>query len=166
LGATSTVREITRAEVEEFLYEEAALLDAWRLREWVALLTDDATYEIPATDTPDGDSRTSLFIVADNIERIRSRVNQLLGKSAWAENPPSRTRRLISNVRVLAVEGDTIRVTANFVVYRMRVEQVDTYVGRYEYTLVRRDGALRIQRRRAILDLEALRPHGKVSILL
>jgi p-cumate 2,3-dioxygenase subunit beta len=166
LGATSTVREITRAEVEEFLYEEAALLDAWRLREWVALLTDDATYEIPATDTPDGDSRTSLFIVADNIERIRSRVNQLLGKFAWAENPPSRTRRLISNVRVLAVEGDTIRVTANFVVYRMRVEQVDTYVGRYEYTLVRRDGALRIQRRRAILDLEALRPHGKVSILL
>jgi p-cumate 2,3-dioxygenase subunit beta len=166
MGATSTVREITRAEIEEFLYEEAALLDAWRLREWLALLTDDATYEIPATDTPDGDSRTSLFIVADNIERIRSRVNQLLGKAAWAENPPSRTRRLISNVRILAVDGDTIRVTANFVVYRMRVEQVDTYVGRSEYTLVRRDGALRIQRRRAILDLEALRPHGKVSILL
>jgi len=166
MGATSTVREITRAEIEEFLYEEAALLDAWRLREWLALLTDDATYEIPATDTPDGDSRTSLFIVADNIERIRSRVNQLLGKTAWAENPPSRTRRLISNVRILGADGDTIRVTANFVVYRMRVEQVDTYVGRYEYTLVRRDGALRIQRRRAILDLEALRPHGKVSILL
>jgi len=166
MGATSTVRETTRAEIEEFLYEEAALLDAWRLREWLALLTDDATYEIPSTDAPDGDSRTSLFIVADNIERIRSRVNQLLGKAAWAENPPSRTRRLISNVRILAVDGNTIRVTANFVVYRMRVEQVDTYVGRYEYTLVRRDGALRIQRRRAILDLEALRPHGKVSILL
>ena len=166
MGETSTVRETTRAEIEEFLFEEAALLDAWRLREWVALLTDDATYEIPATDRPDGDSRTSLFIVADNIERIRSRVNQLLGKAAWAENPPSRTRRLISNVRILAVDGDTIRVAANFVVYRMRVEQVDTYVGRYEYTLVRRDDALRIQRRRAILDLEALRPHGKVSILL
>jgi p-cumate 2,3-dioxygenase beta subunit len=166
MGETPTVRETTRAEIEEFLFEEAALLDAWRLREWVALLTDDATYEIPATDTPDGDSRTSLFIVADSIERIRSRVNQLLGKAAWAENPPSRTRRLISNVRILGADGDTIRVTANFVVYRMRVEQVDTYVGRYEYTLVRRDGALRIQRRRAILDLEALRPHGKVSILL
>jgi len=104
--------------------------------------------------------------VADNIERIRSRVNQLLGKAAWAENPPSRTRRLISNVRILATDGETVRVAANFVVYRMRVEQVDTYVGRYEYTLVRGDGALRIQRRRAILDLEALRPHGKVSIIL
>jgi p-cumate 2,3-dioxygenase subunit beta len=83
------------------------------------------------------------------------------------ENPPSRTRRLISNVRILATDGETVRVAANFVVYRMRVEQVDTYVGRYEYTLVRgNDGALRIRRRRAILDLEALRPHGKVSIIL
>src|SRR2546422_3560955 len=160
------VHDITREKIEDFLYEEAALLDEWRLQEWLDLLTEDATYEVPSTDTPEGDARTTLFIIADNIERIRSRVNQLLGKAAWAENPPSRTRRLISNVRILGADGDTIRVTANFVVYRMRVEQVDTYVGRYEYTLVRRDGALRIQRRRAILDLEALRPHGKVSILL
>jgi len=166
MAATSTVHGITRAEVEEFLYEEAALLDAWRLREWLGLLTDDATYEVPSTDMPDGDARTTLFLVADNRERLRSRVNQLLGKTAWAENPRSRTRRLITNVRVLDADGDTIRVTANFVVYRMRVEQVDTYVGRYEYTLVRHDGALRIRRRRAILDLEALRPHGKISIIL
>src|SRR5213593_2402127 len=160
------MQAITRQTIEDFLYEEAALLDEWRLDEWLELLTEDATYEVPSTDTPDGDPKTTLAIIADDITRIRSRVKQLLGKAAWAENPPSRTRRLISNVRILAVDGDTIRVTANFVVYRMRVEQVDTYVGRYEYTLVRRDGALRIQRRRAILDLEALRPHGKVSILL
>jgi len=118
------------------------------------------------TDTPDGDARTTLFLIADNMERIRSRVRQLLGKSAWAENPPSRTRRLISNVRIREKEGDTICVTANFVVYRMRFELVDTYVGRYEYTLVWRDGTLKIRHRRAILDLEALRPHGKVSIIL
>jgi p-cumate 2,3-dioxygenase subunit beta len=88
MAATSTVREITRAEIEEFLYEEAALLDAWRLREWFALLTDDATYEIPSTDTPDGDSRTSLFIIADTIERIRSRVNH-----SWAKRPGPRILR-------------------------------------------------------------------------
>jgi p-cumate 2,3-dioxygenase beta subunit len=46
MAATSTVHGITRAEVEEFLYEEAALLDAWHLREWLGLLTDDATYEV------------------------------------------------------------------------------------------------------------------------
>jgi p-cumate 2,3-dioxygenase subunit beta len=166
MEATSRAQHITRAQIEDFLYEEAALLDAWQLQEWLELLTEDATYEVPSTDAPDGDARTTLFIIADNIERIRSRVHQLLGKSAWAENPPSRTRRLISNVRIRAVEGDNIHVTANFAVYRMRFEQVDTYIGRYEYTLVWRDGALKIQHRRAILDLEALRPHGKVSIIL
>jgi p-cumate 2,3-dioxygenase beta subunit len=166
MEATSRAQHITRAQIEDFLYEEAALLDAWQLQEWLELLTEDATYEVPSTDTPDGDARTTLFLIADNIERIRSRVHQLLGKSAWAENPPSRTRRFISNVRIREVEGETIRVTANFAVYRMRFEQVDTYIGRYEYTLVWRDGALKIRHRRAILDLEALRPHGKVSIIL
>jgi p-cumate 2,3-dioxygenase subunit beta len=160
------LQTVTRQMIEDFLYEEAALLDEWRLHDWLDLLTEDARYEVPATDRPDGDANTMLFIVADDITRLRSRVEQLLGKSAWAENPRSRTRRCISNVRIRAIEGETIHVTANFVVYRMRFQQMDTYVGRYEYTLVRRDGTLRIRARRAILDLDALRPHGKVSIIL
>ena len=160
------VQDITRNVIEDFLYAEAALLDEWRLHEWLELLTEDATYEVPSTDTPDGDAKTTLFIIADSAARIRSRVHQLMGKFAWAENPPSRTRRLISNVRIRDIDGDTIRVTANFAVYRMRLELVDTYIGRYEYTLVLRDGELKIRQRRAILDLEALRPHGKVSIIL
>jgi p-cumate 2,3-dioxygenase beta subunit len=157
---------ITRQAVEDFLYDEAALLDEWRLDEWLALLTEDATYEVPSTDTPDGDPRTTLSLIADDKTRIRSRVAQLLGKSAWAENPPSRTRRMISNVRVLQADGEAIHVTANFVVYRLRFEQMDSYVGLYAYTLVQRDGRLKIRARKAILDLEALRPHGKVSFIL
>jgi len=157
---------ITREQIEDFLYAEAALLDEWRLQEWLELLTEDVTYAVPATDAPEGDARNTLFLVADDTVRIRSRVKQLLGKSAWAENPRSRTRRLISNVRIRETNGETIRVTANFIVYRMRVDQVDTYVGRYEYTLVQRDGQLKIRERKAILDLETLRPQGKVSIIL
>jgi p-cumate 2,3-dioxygenase beta subunit len=164
--AAQQLQIITRAMVEDFLYEEAALLDEWRLQEWLDLLTEDATYEVPATDSPDGDPHTTLALIADDIARIRSRVDQLLGKSAWAELPRSRTRRLISNVRIRGVEGDLIRVTANFAVYRIRFEQMDTYVGRYEYTLVQRGDALKIRERKAILDLDALRPHGKVSIIL
>ncbi|MGH7964475.1 MAG: aromatic-ring-hydroxylating dioxygenase subunit beta [Candidatus Binatia bacterium] len=156
----------SRQEIEDFFYAEAALLDEWRLDEWLDLLTADATYYVPSTDTPDGDHRTTLFLVADDALRIRSRVKQLLGKSAHAETPRSRTRRLISNVRIRSVEGDTIHVTANFVIYRMRLELVDTYIGRYEYTLVHQDGRLKIRERRAILDLESLRPQGKVSIIL
>lgn len=156
----------TRSEVEDLLYNEAALLDDWRLEEWLELLTEDAIYQVPPTDVPEGDARNTLFIIADDAVRIRSRVKQLLGKFAWAENPHSRTRRMISNVRVLGSEGENILVTANFAVYRMRYESVDTYVGHYEYKLRRADRELKIRERRAILDNEALRPHGKISFIL
>jgi p-cumate 2,3-dioxygenase beta subunit len=166
MSITSSLQTVTRAQIEDLLYHEASLLDEWRLQEWLTLLTEDVTYEVPSTDLPDGDPTTTLFLIADNAARLRARVQQLLGKSAWAENPPSRTRRLLSNVRIRDVTDDAIRVTANFVVYRLRMGQVDTYVGRYEYTLVLQEGALKIHQRKAILDLEALQPHGKVSIIL
>lgn len=156
----------SRIEVEDLLYKEAALLDEWLLEEWLDLLTEDAAYQVPPTDVPEGDARSTLFIIADDAVRIRSRVKQLLGKSAWAESPRSRTRRMISNVRVLGADGEDILVTANFAVYRMRYESVDTYIGRYNYRLVRSRGDLKIRERRAILDNEALRPHGKISFIL
>ena len=163
----TTVAAVTRTQIEDFLFEEAALLDEWRLQEWLDLTTDDVTYEVPSTDMPDGNSQDTLFLIADNADRLRMRVEQLLGKSAWAENPRSRTRRLISNVRIRETNGNTIRVTANFAVYRMRSGHIDTYIGRYEYTLqLQPDDQLKIQHRKAILDLEALQPHGKVSIIL
>jgi p-cumate 2,3-dioxygenase subunit beta len=155
-----------RPEVEDLLYREAALLDEWRLEEWLELLTDDAVYQVPSTDAPEGDERNTLYIIADDAARIRSRVKQLVGRSAWAENPHSRTRRIISNVRVPGADGDRILVTANFAVFRMRYETVDTYVGRYDYRLSRFGTELKIRERRAILDNEALRPHGKISFIL
>src|SRR5882762_2649043 len=145
-----TIALPSRQEVEDLLYREAALLDEWRLDEWLEMLTDDAIYQVPSTDAPEGDARNTLFIIADDALRIRSRVKQLLGKAAWAENPHSRTRRIISSVRVLGVDGESIMVTANFVVHRMRYESVDTYVGHYNYKLIRDGSRLRIRERRAI----------------
>jgi p-cumate 2,3-dioxygenase beta subunit len=162
----SSIELPSRQEVEDLFYKEAALLDEWRLEEWQDLLTEDASYEIPPTDVPEGDSRNTLFIIADDAVRIRSRVKQLLGKAAWSENPRSRTRRMIANVRVVGNDGDIILVTANFAVHRMRYESVDTYIGHYDYKLVRKGNDLKILERRAILDNEALRPHGKISFIL
>src|SRR5260370_9533556 len=153
-------------EIEDFLYREATLLDEWRLDEWLEMLTEDAIYQIPSTDAPEGDARNTLYIIADDALRIRSRVKQLLGKSAWAENPHSRTRRLITNVRVPGADANVILATANFAVYRMRYETLDTYVCRYDYKLARFGKELKIRERRAILDNEALRPHGKISFIL
>jgi p-cumate 2,3-dioxygenase beta subunit len=162
----STIELPSRLEVEDLLYQEAALLDAWQLEEWLELLTEDAIYQVPPTDVPEGDSRNTLFIISDDAVRIRSRVKQLMGKAAWAENPHSRTRRMISNVRVLGAEGENILATANFAVHRMRYESVDTYIGHYQYKLIRQGELLKIRERRVILDNEALRPHGKISFIL
>jgi p-cumate 2,3-dioxygenase subunit beta len=158
--------DLTRTEVEDFLYEEAALLDEWRLDEWHALFTEDATYRVPSTDVPDADPSNTLFLIDDDAGRLRSRVEQLLGKSTWSENPHSRTRRLLANVRIRKTEGACAWVTANFAVSRMRSNQTACYVGRYEYVLERQSAGLRIQSRRAILDLESLRDVGKISFIL
>jgi len=156
----------SRAEVEDFLYHEAALLDEWRLDEWLALLTDDAKYRVPSNDAPTGDPANTLFLIADDIDRIRGRVARLKDPHAHAEFPHSRTRRLVTNVRVVENPGD-LEVFANFAVYRMRRGgQESVFVGRYRYILRRVGGALRIALREAILDPEELGRLGAVSFIL
>lgn len=156
----------SREEIENFLYMEAALLDEWRLEEWLELFTADGRYVVPSTDLPKGDPESTLCLINDDMVRLRGRVERLKGRHAFREFPFSRTRRLITNVRVTAAEGDEISVTASFLVYRMRNRQVDPYVGQYHYTLVRDSGRFKIRVRRAELDLEVLSPHGTVSIIL
>ena len=158
---------ITREQVEDFLYVEADLLDTWKLDEWLALFDQErGGYYIPSPDLPDSDPNQSLFLIADTISKLRSRVDQLLSGLAWAENPRSRTRHMISNVRIIGTEGEALLVTANFVVYRMRFQNIDPYIGSYRYKLLPTEQSFRILERRAVLDLEALRPHGKVSFIV
>src|SRR5438094_7215042 len=95
------MKEVGRAEVEDFLYHEAALLDAWRLDEWLELLTEDATYRIPSNDRPQSDPKSALFTIADDIRRIRARVAPLQDPHAHAQSPRPRTRRPISNARIV-----------------------------------------------------------------
>jgi p-cumate 2,3-dioxygenase subunit beta len=158
---------VTRAEVEDFLYFEAALLDEWKLNEWEALLTDDAGYYVPPNDQPDGDHRSTLFLVADDRERIRQRVIRVLDPNCHAEFPKSRTRRLISNVRILAIDGDLITVSANFVCYRYRrYERIREYVGAYRHVLRRAGNFFKIKERRVIIDAHELGALGSVSFIL
>jgi len=157
--------EIQRSEVEDFLYHEAALLDSWKLDEWLALLTGDATYRVPSNDRPHSDPKSALFTIADDIRRIRARVTRLKDPHAHAESPRSRTRRLISNVRI--VERDPLCVEANFIIHRFRGnDDVRQYVGRYRYTLVREGNGLKIRSREAILDAMELASLGTVSFIL
>jgi p-cumate 2,3-dioxygenase beta subunit len=158
---------VTRAEVEDFLYHEASLLDDWRLDDWQALLTDDACYYVPPNDQPEGDHRSTLFLVADDRERIRQRVIRINDPNCHAEFPKSRTRRMISNVRIVAVAGDLVTVAANFVCYRYRrYERIREYVGAYRYILRRAGDSFRIKERRVLIDAHELGTLGSVSFIL
>ena len=157
----------TRAQVEDFLYHEAALLDEWRLDAWQELLTDDACYYVPSNDQPQSDHRHALFLIADDRERIRQRIIRVQDPNCHAEYPKSRTRRMIANVRILDVEGDLITVAANFVCYRFRrYERVREYVGAYRYLLRRVGDGFRIKERRVLIDAHELGSLGSVSFIL
>jgi p-cumate 2,3-dioxygenase beta subunit len=157
---------VTREEIEDFLYYEADLLDNWRLDDWGALFTDDCQYVVPTTDKPDGDPRRDVVFIDDDIVRLKGRITRLKSRHAHREYPWSRTRRFISNVRLNGVEGNEYLVSANFIVYRVRDENAHPLMGRYDYRLRRDDGSFKIVYRRATLDLEAMRDHGAVSIIL
>jgi p-cumate 2,3-dioxygenase beta subunit len=160
-GSAHSLRET----VEDFLYQEAALLDAWRLDEWLALFTADGRYLVPTTDLPDGDPQKDLVFIDDDMVRLRARVERLKSRHGHREYPSSRTRHFISNIRI-KVEENTIVATSSFLVYRFRMGESSPYVGWYEHRLKRTDGELKIQHRKAVLDLEALSEHGAVSIIL
>ena len=162
-----SLNDITRSAVEDFLYQEAALLDEWRLDEWLSLLTDDAIYQIPSTDAPDSQARDALFLIADDATRIKARVKRLNDTEAHAEFPRSRTRRMISNVRIVERDRDKLAVNANFSVFRYRRNApLRQFVGRYEYLLRGTAEGLRIAERRVILDPTELGMLGAVSFIL
>ena len=106
-------------------------------------------------------------MVADDARRIRERVLRLKDRNAHAEFPHSRTRRMISNVRIVARSENEINVEANFVVYRhRRDEDIRTYVGQYRNVLCVTADGLRIKERNAILDAMELGAMGLVSFIL
>jgi len=157
---------ITRQDVEDFLFQEAALLDEWRLDEWLRLFETDATYEVPTTDRPNEDPHRSQYYVWDDYELLTARVKRLKSKHAHAENPHSRTRRLVTNVRLGETSDSSLQVRAAFLIYKIRDGNVDQFVGRYEHTLVANGEGLKFRKRRAVLELEVLRPGGRLSFIL
>ncbi len=166
LGPPGSSSPALRAAVEDFLYADAELLDGWRLEEWLATWTDECTYLIPSTDCPDGDPFRHLFLVQDDRFLLHQRVDSLLTKTAWAESPHSTTHRMVTNVRATHIGDGAVEARANFLVHRSRASTVDVFPGRYELLLLHDGTRFRQRSRKAVLALEELRPHGRVSIIL
>jgi len=156
-----------RADYEDFLYHEAALLDEWRLDEWFALFAEGAIYEVPTAGAKDDvDSAEALFYVADDYGRLRHRVERLKKSGAHSEFPRSDSARLVSNVRILerGEAGDLVGCT--FVTYRSKNDLTDVFFGHMLYRFTVIEGALRITDKRVMLDMNNLRPQGRISIIL
>jgi p-cumate 2,3-dioxygenase beta subunit len=148
--------------VLEFVWQEAELLDQWRLREWAQLFTPNGRYVIPATDQPGGSPDDTLMLIDDDISRIHARVHRLLSRDAHADYPRPRTRRFVSNVLVTAIDegAGTLEATAAVLVHSFRVHRVSFFVARCRYVLVRTDNGLQMAAKRVELDLEDLAPAG------
>jgi 3-phenylpropionate/cinnamic acid dioxygenase small subunit len=164
-------------EVEQFLYREARLLDERRFDEWLALLTDDIRYWLAARtnryprrskaiaildparyveDDMVGDD--DLAILDETKQSLAGRLARLETGMAWAEDPPSRTRHLITNIELApASAAAEMQVYSNFIVYRSRGEtEQDFFVGARRDLLRRADGEWKLAARKATLDQNVL----------
>ena len=147
-------------EVEQFLYAEAALLDARRYRDWLGLVADDIHYWMPIrrnVTTADLDLEFTkpgeMAFFDDDRLMLEMRVRKLEAGSAWSEDPPSRSRHFVSNVRILGVEGDEITLEAAFHLYRSRLNsEEDSWFGRRVDVLRRAGDSFRLARRHIFLD--------------
>jgi len=141
-------RALVQYEVEQFLYAEAALLDARDWRAWLALIADDVHYWMPIRRTvtiADLDLEFTrpgeMAYFDDDRAMLEMRVKKLEAGSAWSEDPPSRTRHFVSNVRILGLRAGEITVEAAFHLYRSRLNtEQDSWFGRRVDVLRRAKG--------------------------
>lgn len=158
---------LARSDFEDFLFHEAALLDEWRLDEWLALFAEGATYEVPmAGSSDDADSSEELFYISDDFARLQHRVRRLNKPGAHSEWPRSKVVHVISNVRILERRGNETLVGSVFVTYRSKNDLTDTYFGHHRHLLRQEGAGLQIVSKRSLLDMSSLRPQGRVSIIV
>lgn len=148
-------------ECEEFLKREAELLDAWDLWSWLDLLTDDVEYRVPLRVTKERGSDEFSDLsnhYSETKESLELRIRRFDSDYAWSENPPSRIRHFLSNVRVAGVSGPEVTVHSNFLLYRSQGDQVeyDLLCGSREDVLREENDTLKLAERVVHLDQTVL----------
>lgn len=145
----------------QFLYREAELLDDRHYREWLdTCLSESLEYLVPvrtARESASGASEFSStsFHLIDTYAHVKVRIDRLEGEHAWAEDPPSRTRRLVTNVRVRNLPNDETEVRSNLMLYRSQLISTSDHVllvGERQDVLHWEAGGLRLRRRVVLLD--------------
>lgn len=147
--------------VVEFLYEEASLLDQLRLREWGERLAQDLIYTAPLRETRTMEHQSATYVRTmqhyhDDWRSVMGRImRQTTTKSAWAEDPPSRTRRFVSNVLVeTTAKPDEYAVVSYLLITRSRFNFPEfDFISAERRDLLRREGeSFKLARREILLD--------------
>jgi p-cumate 2,3-dioxygenase beta subunit len=169
MDQVNALRPVSRLEVEDFLYDEADLLDRWDLLTWLTLFEEDCLYQIVTPGIPNADTANAddtLLLVSDDMERLDQRVRRLLKKTAHVEFPHSQTSHMLTNIRVTQNAAGEIDVRNRFLIFRTKSDRTVQFFGHQIYKLTNRDGQLRIQTKRTMLDFDTLADQGKVTIIL
>ena len=160
-------------ECVEWLNHEAEILDDNHVREWFDELIDaEIDYRVPIRVTRSRSEGAGFsedgWHMLDDWGSLEARVMRLETEYAWAEDPPSRARRFVSNVRVSHGEtDDTAGMRSNLMIYRGRYDQPDfnLIVGERHDTLVRVEGAWKLRKRLVLLDHATLGTHNLALFL-
>jgi benzoate/toluate 1,2-dioxygenase beta subunit len=139
------------AEVEQFLFHEARLLDQGRLDEWLGLFTDDATYWVPL-EANQTDPLGTVSIIYDDRRLLTVRVRQFRHPRAHARVPATRTVHQVGNVQILADDGREVRVASTLVMIEYRNERQRVWGALVEHRLRRVAGGFRIAAKRVDLS--------------
>jgi PAH dioxygenase small subunit len=150
-----------RLAVQDFLVAEAELLDHRRFEEWLALWTDDASYYVPvrvSRKMPASDVVDEIGLFDDNRQSLTLRVRRLGTDVAWAEDPPSFTRRFVTNFRIEPERDGEVRVRDYLLLYRSRGDggAYDLISGERENVLRPHEDGFRIASRRVVVDQASL----------
>ena len=141
---------LSRSDAEDLLYREARLLDDLRHQEWLAMLDENATYWIPCNG--DGnDPNREISLVFDDKHRLTDRIGRLQSGLAHAQNPPSKTKRLVSNVQIENATENTATILSGFILYELRRGKERVFAGRYEHRLHLVDGTWKIASKKVVL---------------
>jgi 3-phenylpropionate/cinnamic acid dioxygenase small subunit len=96
-------------QAHQFLVDEAYLLDAQHYEAWLETLTDDIRYVMPVrVTTARGagyDTSPGMAHFDEDKYSLTQRVARMGTEHVWAEDPPSRLRHFITNVRTFEAEG-------------------------------------------------------------
>jgi len=167
LHAARGLDRIVQQAIEQFLFYEAALLDAHSLHEWFALLADDIRYVMPIRttrsvrdDAQQYSGPRDLAYFDESKDSIGLRIRRLYTGSAWSEEPRSRTRHFVSNIRIAPLEiSGEYEATSAFLLYRNRAEsQTDLFAGERIDTLrcIDSPAGFELVGRRVLIDQSTL----------